>query len=82
MNGLAFNCVGDLMAALLFTFCFLLAKEALGHFSEEFLGRAGGVELWHHQTAAGGKLIRSETLGGGKRPSACRQKGEGDARGK
>lgn len=47
---------------LLLTFCFLLAKQALGHFSEEFLGRAWGVELWHHHTTAGGKLIRSETL--------------------
>lgn len=44
------------------TFCLLLAKEALGHFSEEFLGRAGGVELWHHHTAAGGKFVRSEAL--------------------
>lgn len=47
---------------LLLTFWFLFAKEALGHFSEELLGGAGGVELWHHHAAAGGKLIRGETL--------------------
>lgn len=47
---------------LLFTFWLLFTEEALGHFSEEFLGRAGGVELWHHHTAAWGKLIRGETL--------------------
>lgn len=44
------------------TFGFLLAKEAFGHFSEEFLGWARWVELWHHHTAAGGELIRGETL--------------------
>lgn len=49
---------------LLLTFCFLLAKEALGHFSEEFLGRAWRVELWHHHTTAGRELIRSEALEG------------------
>lgn len=49
---------------LLLTFCFLLAKEAFGHFSEEFLGRAWRVELWHHHTAAGRELIRSEALEG------------------
>lgn len=47
---------------VLLTLWFLFAKEALGHFSEELLGRAGRVELWHHHTAAGGKLIRGETL--------------------
>ena len=47
---------------LLLTFRFLLAKEALGHFSKEFLGRTRGVELWHHLTAAGRKLVRSVTL--------------------
>lgn len=47
---------------LLLTLCFLFAEETLGHFSEEFLSRTGGMELWHHHTAAGGKLIRGETL--------------------
>ena len=47
---------------VLLTLWFLFAKEALGHFSEELLGRAGRVELWHHHAAAGGKLIGGETL--------------------
>lgn len=54
--------MAQLIAVLPLTFSFLLAKEALGHFSEKFLGRAGGVKLRHHYTAVGGKLIRSETL--------------------
>lgn len=44
------------------TFSFLLAKEALGHLSEKFLGGAGGVKLRHCHTTVGGKLIRGETL--------------------
>lgn len=32
------------------TFGFPLAEEALGHLSEELLGRAGWVELRHHHT--------------------------------
>lgn len=47
---------------LLLTLWFLFAKKALGHFCKEFLSRTWGVELWHHHTAAGGKLIRGETL--------------------
>lgn len=51
-----------LTAVLLLTLCFLFTKEALGHFSEEFLGRTWGMELWHHYTAAGGNLVGGETL--------------------
>lgn len=62
-----------LTAALLLTLCFLFAKEALGHFSEEFLGRTWGMELWHHYTAAGGKLVGGETLGEAKKKKKKRQ---------
>lgn len=48
------------------TFRLFLAKETLGHFGEEFLGRAGGMELWHHYAAVGGELVGSETLQGGQ----------------
>lgn len=78
MGDLALYCATHLTSILLLTFCFLLAKEALCHFSEEFLGRAGGVELWHHYTAAGGKLIRGETL----EEEEADTKGEEDASGK
>lgn len=44
------------------TFGFLLAKEALGHLGEEFLGRAGRVKLWHHHTCTGWKFVWSEAL--------------------
>ena len=47
---------------LLLTFGFLLAKEALGHFGEELLGRAGRMQLWNCHTATGRQLVRSETL--------------------
>lgn len=63
---------------LLLTFWLLFTEEALGHFSEEFLGRAGGVELWHHHTAAWGKLIRGETLEEKRKKE--RQEDEEDAR--
>lgn len=70
----------NLTAVMLLTFRFLFTKEALGHFSEEFLGRAGGVELWHHRTAAWGKLIRGETLEEVERQRESREEGEEDAR--
>lgn len=62
-----------LTAVLLLTLCFLFAKEALGHFSEKFLGRTWRMELWHHYTAAGGKLVRGETLGEAKKKTKKRQ---------
>lgn len=44
------------------TFRFLLAEEALGHLREEFLGRAGRVQLGSHHAAARREFIWSEAL--------------------
>lgn len=44
------------------TLWFLLSKEALGHFCEEFLGRTWRMELWHHHAAVRGELIWGEAL--------------------
>lgn len=49
------------------TFRFLLAKEALRHLGEEFLGRAGRVEFRCHHAAARREFFWSVALDFGER---------------
>lgn len=44
------------------TFGFPFSKEGLCDLYKQGLGRVGGVQLWHHHTAAGWEFIRCVSL--------------------